>query len=195
MRIACSRMRWSTIAVKHSMSCSGTRWARSERSRWMLARLTMRQRASRSRSPSACACATGAAKDGCATNWHASRRCEAVRTPDGPCWESRRVSLKNAATRRWAKPVTDCGGARVCSSHEITQGGTVPRYIIERTVGQLTREELDVASRRSIAAISEIPGVVWIRSYVSEAEGKIYCEYDAPSPEAVREHARRAGLP
>lgn len=25
--------------------------------------------------------------------------------------------------------------------------------------------------------------------------GKIYCEYDAPSPEAVREHARRAGLP
>lgn len=71
----------------------------------------------------------------------------------------------------------------------------MPRYIIERTVGQLTREELDVASRRSMAAISEIPGVVWIRSYVSEAEGKIYCEYDAPSPEAVREHARRAGLP
>jgi hypothetical protein len=38
-------------------------------------------------------------------------------------------------------------------------------------------------------------GVRWIRSYVSAAEGKIYCEYDAPDPEAVREHARRAGLP
>jgi hypothetical protein len=40
-----------------------------------------------------------------------------------------------------------------------------------------------------------MPGVVWIRSYVSDAEGKIYCEYDAPDEEAVREHARRAGLP
>jgi hypothetical protein len=40
-----------------------------------------------------------------------------------------------------------------------------------------------------------MPGVVWIRSYVSDAEGKIYCEYDAPDQEAVREHARRAGLP
>jgi hypothetical protein len=40
-----------------------------------------------------------------------------------------------------------------------------------------------------------MPGVVWIRSYVSDAGGKIYCEYDAPNPEAIREHARRAGLP
>jgi len=40
-----------------------------------------------------------------------------------------------------------------------------------------------------------MPGVVWIRSYVSDTEGKIYCEYDAPDPESIREHARRAGLP
>jgi hypothetical protein len=40
-----------------------------------------------------------------------------------------------------------------------------------------------------------MPEVVWIKSYVSDAEGKIYCEYDAPSAEAVLEHARRAGLP
>ena len=40
-----------------------------------------------------------------------------------------------------------------------------------------------------------MPGVRWIRSYVSDVEGKIYCEYDAPSAEAIREHARRAGLP
>ena len=40
-----------------------------------------------------------------------------------------------------------------------------------------------------------MPGVRWIRSYVSDIEGKIYCEYDAPSPEAIREHARRAGMP
>jgi len=40
-----------------------------------------------------------------------------------------------------------------------------------------------------------MPGVVWIRSYVSDTDGKIYCEYDAPDPEAIRGHARRAGLP
>ena len=51
------------------------------------------------------------------------------------------------------------------------------------------------AARRSVAVLADMPGVRWIRSYVSEAEGKIYCEYDAPDAEAIREHARRAGLP
>jgi hypothetical protein len=36
---------------------------------------------------------------------------------------------------------------------------------------------------------------VWIRSFISEAEGKIYCEYEAPNPEAILEHARRVGVP
>jgi hypothetical protein len=71
----------------------------------------------------------------------------------------------------------------------------MPRYIIERTVGQLTREQLDAAGRKSNEAIAGMPGVVWIRSYVSDVDGKIYCEYDAPDEEAIREHARRAGLP
>jgi hypothetical protein len=71
----------------------------------------------------------------------------------------------------------------------------VPRYIIERSVPPLPAEELAAAARRSIAALAEMPGVTWIRSYVSDAEGKIYCEYDAPSVDAILEHARRAGLP
>ena len=71
----------------------------------------------------------------------------------------------------------------------------MPRYVIERTVGPLTAEELRAAGLRSNAVIAEMPDVVWVKSYVSDAEGKIYCEYIAPSPEAVLEHARRAGLP
>lgn len=71
----------------------------------------------------------------------------------------------------------------------------MPRYIIERNVGTLSREELEAAGRRSNQVLDGMPGVVWIRSYVSDVEGKIYCEYDAPDEEAVREHARRAGLP
>ncbi len=71
----------------------------------------------------------------------------------------------------------------------------MPRYIIERSVPGLTREALMAAGRRSAVVLADMPDVRWIRSYVSDAEGKIYCEYDAPSAEAIREHARRAGLP
>jgi len=71
----------------------------------------------------------------------------------------------------------------------------MPRYIIERSVPGLTADVLKAAALRSKQALSTMPELVWIRSYVSEVEGKIYCEYDAPSPEAILEHARRAGLP
>jgi hypothetical protein len=71
----------------------------------------------------------------------------------------------------------------------------MPRYIIERNVGSLTRDQLDTAGRKSNDVLAGMPGVIWNRSYVSDAEGKIYCEYDAPDREAVLEHARRAGLP
>jgi len=71
----------------------------------------------------------------------------------------------------------------------------MPRFIIERVVPGLTREELMAAGRRSAAVLAQMPDVRWIRSYVSDVEGKIYCEYDAPSLEAIREHAQRAGMP
>jgi hypothetical protein len=71
----------------------------------------------------------------------------------------------------------------------------MPRYLIERTVGSLTRDELDAAARRSMHALAEMPDIKWIRSFISDAEGKIYCEYDAPNEAAILEHARRAGLP
>ena len=72
----------------------------------------------------------------------------------------------------------------------------MPRYIIERLVPGLTRDELMAAGRRSVAVLAGMPDVRWIRSYVSDAEGNTYCEYRCPEHrEAIREHARRAGLP
>ena len=71
----------------------------------------------------------------------------------------------------------------------------MPRYLIERNVGVLTREQLDAAGRKSNEVLDGMPDVTWVRSYVSEAEGKIFCEYDAPNREAVLEHARRSGIP
>ena len=71
----------------------------------------------------------------------------------------------------------------------------MPRYIIERSAPGISREQIPEAARKSKEVLAGMPGVTWIRSYISEAEGKIYCEYDAPNVEAIREHARRAGLP
>jgi hypothetical protein len=71
----------------------------------------------------------------------------------------------------------------------------MPRYIIEREVGKLTADELRTTGLRSNSVLAQMSGVVWIKSYVSDAEGKIYCEYEAPDAEAVLEHARRTGIP
>ena len=71
----------------------------------------------------------------------------------------------------------------------------MPRFLIERTVGTLTPEQIEAGSRKSIEVLSDMPDVIWIRTYISDVDGKIYCEYEAPDAEAIREHARRAGLP
>lgn len=71
----------------------------------------------------------------------------------------------------------------------------MPRYIIERNVGTISEQELQAVGRKSNAVLDDMPDVRWIRSYISHAEGKIYCEYDAPSIEAILEHARRVGIP
>jgi hypothetical protein len=69
-------------------------------------------------------------------------------------------------------------------------GVIMPRYIIERTLPKMTQEEMQQLARRSIQVADGIPGVVWIKSYISESEGKTYCEYEAPNPESLLEHAR-----
>ncbi len=71
----------------------------------------------------------------------------------------------------------------------------MPKYIVFRTVGEISEEEIEAASLKSIEALDQMPDVRWIRSYYSAEEGKIYCEYEAPSVELVFEHARRAGIP
>ncbi len=71
----------------------------------------------------------------------------------------------------------------------------VPKYIIHRTVGQLSEEELAGAGALSNKALDSMPDVRWIRSYYSAEEGKVYCEYQAPSLNLLLEHAKRAQLP
>jgi hypothetical protein len=71
----------------------------------------------------------------------------------------------------------------------------MPRYIIERDVGEIDFDQFNKTARLSVEVADSMEGIVWIKSYVSDAAGKVFCEYEAPSPEAIREHARRVGLP
>jgi len=73
-------------------------------------------------------------------------------------------------------------------------------YAIIRRDGWRTGEELEQAAARSTGVADEqMPDDIrWIRSYVlSENSGGLgtLCIYEASSPEAIRDHAARAGLP
>jgi hypothetical protein len=72
-------------------------------------------------------------------------------------------------------------------------------YVILRRNGWRTGEDLQQAAARSTAEGDQMPDDIrWIRSYVlAEADGKVgtVCIYQASSPEAIREHAKRADLP
>ncbi len=69
------------------------------------------------------------------------------------------------------------------------------KYLLIRTVGEISEEQIEAAVLRSIEALDQMPDVRWIRSYYSAEEGKIYCEYEAPSAEVLFEHARMADIP
>jgi hypothetical protein len=73
-------------------------------------------------------------------------------------------------------------------------------YVILRRGGWKSPEELQAAAARSSQVGDEemSDDIRWIRSYVlPENEGGLgtVCIYQASSPEKIREHASRAGLP
>jgi hypothetical protein len=77
---------------------------------------------------------------------------------------------------------------------------TMNLYAILRRNGWTTGEDLQAAAARSTqVGNEEMPNDIrWIRSYVlDEGDGAVgtVCIYEATSPEAIREHAARAGLP
>ncbi|HET6947746.1 MAG TPA: DUF4242 domain-containing protein [bacterium] len=72
----------------------------------------------------------------------------------------------------------------------------MPRYVIERNLPSgLSEGDIDAAARRAVAVNSTLEGVRWIHSNLAIDRSKFFCEYDAPSAEAVREAARLAEIP
>jgi hypothetical protein len=78
-------------------------------------------------------------------------------------------------------------------------GRPMKTYVILRRQGWATPEGLQAAAARSTAEGDQMSDDIrWIRSYVTaETDGSVgtVCIYQASSPEAIREHARRADLP
>ena len=73
-------------------------------------------------------------------------------------------------------------------------------YAIRRKRGWASPEEVgEVAARSKQVADRDFPADVrWIRSYViAEEDGTLgsICIYQATSPEAIRKHAERVGMP
>jgi len=73
----------------------------------------------------------------------------------------------------------------------------MPKYVIEREIpgaGSLTPEQLKAISQTSCGVLDEMgPKIQWVHSYVTA--DKIYCIYNAPNEEMVREHASKGGFP
>ncbi len=73
----------------------------------------------------------------------------------------------------------------------------MPKYVIEREIpgaGKFTAEHLKEISQASCGVLSKMgPQIQWVHSYVTA--NKIYCIYNAPNEEMVREHAAKGGFP
>ncbi len=69
----------------------------------------------------------------------------------------------------------------------------MPVYMIERAFA----EQLEVSPEAAgqVKLINDELGVKWLMSFLSADKKKTYCLYEASNPEAIRESARRAGLP
>ena len=73
------------------------------------------------------------------------------------------------------------------------EGRPMPVFMVERRYAddlELTADDADGVNR-----INADEGVEWLYSFLSADKRKTYCLYEAPSAEAIRRAAARAGLP
>ena len=69
----------------------------------------------------------------------------------------------------------------------------MPLYVIERTFA----EQLELSSDdvRLIEDVNADEGVSWLFSFLTADKRRTYCLYEAPSPDAIVDAARRANVP
>ena len=73
----------------------------------------------------------------------------------------------------------------------------MPKYVIERDLpgaGKLTADQLKSISQTSCSVLNNLgPQIQWVHSYVTD--DKIYCIYNAPSIQIIKDHAKQGGFP
>ena len=69
----------------------------------------------------------------------------------------------------------------------------MPIFMVERNFAEELEPSFEIAD--GINRINDDAGVRWMYSFLSADKRKTYCLYEAPSPEAIRTAATRAGLP
>ena len=73
------------------------------------------------------------------------------------------------------------------------KGRTMPVFMIERRWAEQFESSADEVD--GINRINDEEGVRWLYSFLSADRRKTYCLYEAPSPDAIRRAAVRAGVP
>ena len=69
------------------------------------------------------------------------------------------------------------------------------RFMVTRTLPVLSKAEIDAIGRRVVDVAAKMGNIKWIRTHLT-ADGKhSFCEFEAPSADACRQHAEKAGLP
>jgi hypothetical protein len=66
-------------------------------------------------------------------------------------------------------------------------------FMIERNFAATLNPS--AADLRAVVDVNALVGVKWLHSFLSADRRKTYCLYEAESGDAIREAARRAGLP
>jgi hypothetical protein len=74
----------------------------------------------------------------------------------------------------------------------------MPRYLVERNFPSglsipMTAEGSKIC--RSVVDGNAEAGVTWVHSYVNPDRTKTFCIYDGPTPESIRQVAKRNSLP
>jgi hypothetical protein len=69
----------------------------------------------------------------------------------------------------------------------------MPLFVIERVFAESLK--LSKADVDGVTAINDETGVTWLFSFLSADKKKTYCLYEADDEEAIREAARRNGIP
>ena len=69
----------------------------------------------------------------------------------------------------------------------------MPLYVIERQFAEQIDPGIDDV--RFIEEVNTDVGVSWVYSFLTADRRRTYCLYEAPSPDALIEAARRANLP